>query len=745
MSKIEELVDNLIAEKRYDERLVPFIKSFVLYNVKQQFWDEKTAQKKIELYKNRIDEIEFINLENEKVLIDFDLKTLIIDKNAIHNSTVNEKIELMSAVFEEQEIAVKDDKVNSLNFYKKEKNYDIERLKYTTNQKDKQSVLNMICNAFNRTPREIYEITNLINQEIEENSDNEQVREYLEDLRTTFLPGINNAVKNILNATSQLQKKEEYKKIYSISLMALKFRLENPNENKNLIQEQYNCLEREFSRIAEEYVIMVSELENVRINTGWELNSAEINNQIQNELKKMQVQQEDNILSGQDLVEIDYFAKEVDIEDLKQLTSNPKKTNNTLTQEYVEQKIEDLSIRYEERFRPIIKEYFRRSVQVYGWSKDEFNKKIKNYAIEVEQIKIEKDLNNSEISTAGNSKHKEINIRKDFSDKKNSNILDIFFHEEEHSTDRTNRGRKTIEDGLKHININEYATEIGAMHLVGERIYDDSLCFTHSMEGYDEFKYAGSMMAAALGISEFEFAKLRDKGEIVFNKYMEEKYPYMNTEWLIETFENILQQIKEAPSIIHMQQMSEIYANMYNLSSEILKKRLEYERENLSIEDKEKFELKSKYEKTKIAYNMQQAKRKLHLRNKYIKPIIGKDNTIKSDAKVNKEDREKYIYLVEKLYPEKNVHFYNRSILKHIDREIKHPMKGKIDRFLNRKKIPLLPEGQTTTTQNTSKPSDLNGRRKFAQQYEYKVANDPTNLRDTDNQKTNITEKTIDE
>lgn len=745
MSKIEELVDNFIAEKRYDERLVPFIKAFVLYNVKQQFWDEETAKKKIELYKNRIDEIEFINLEDEKALIDFDLKTLCINKNAIDNPSIREKMELMSAVFEEQEIAVKDDKINSLNFYKQERNYAIERLKYSTNQQDKQSILNIICNAFNRTPEEMYTITNLINQEIEENSDNEQVREFLEDLRSTFLPGINNAVKNILNATSHLQKKEEYKKIYSISLMALKFRLQNPNENKNLIQEQYNCLEREFSNIVEEYVIMGSELENIKINTGWEINPVEINNQIQNELKKIQVQPEENEPFKQELVAVDDFSKEIDVKYLNQLTSNLKESDNILSQEYIEQKIEDLSIKYEERFRPIIKEYFRRSAQVYGWTKEEFDKKIKNYTSEVKQIKIEKDWIGAEISTAGQCGHREINIRKDFSDKRNSSILGIFFHEEEHATDRTVRVHKTIENGLKHININEYATEIGAMHLVGERIYDDSLCFTHSMEGYDEFKYAGSMMAAALGISEFEFAKLRDKGEEKFSKYMEEKYPYMDTEWIMETFENILQEIKEAPSIIHMRQMSETYANMYNLSNEILKKRLEYEEENLSTEDQEKFELKSKYEKTKIAYNIQQAKRKLHLRNKYMKPIIGRDNTIKADTKVSKKEREQYLELVEELYPEKNVHFYNRSILKHIDREIKHPMKGKIDRLLERKKISLLPEGQMTTLPNTNNPNDLNGRRKFTKQYEYKVTDVPTSLRDTDNQKTNIIEKTIDE
>ena len=742
MLRTEELLDKMIAEKRYDERLVPFIKAFFLYNEKQQFWDDETIVKKIELYQDRIDGIEFADLEKEKALIDFDLKTLMINKNAIDHSNIHEKEELMAAVFEEQEIAVKDDGINSLEFYKQEKNYAIERLKYATNQQDKQSVLNMICNAFNKTPSEMYEITDLINQEIEENSGNQLVREYLEEVRSAFLPEINNAVKNLFATQSQIQKKEEYKKIYAISLMVLKFRLQNPNENKSLIQEQYNDLKHEFSNQVEEYAIMGNELENIKIKTGWELNSIEIDNQIQGKLKKTQVQQSDNTLSKRNSVKVDNFSEEIDVKYLNQLTSNLKESKNRLTQEHIEQQIENLSIRYEERFRPIIKEYFRRSAQVYRWSKDEFDKKIKNYTSEVKQISIEKKLMGSTIATAGKAEHGKIRIKKDFIDKKNSEILDILFHEQEHSTDTTYRGRITIEDGLKHHNINEYATEIGAMHLVGESTYDDRLCFTHTMNGYDEFKYAGSMMSAALGISEFEFAKLRDKGEKEFNRYMKEKYPYMDMEGLIEELENILVKIDESPSIIHMQQMSEAYAGMYHLSNQVLEARLEHEKENLRPEDKKDFELKSKYEKTKIAYNMQQAKRKLHLRNKYIKLMIGNKNTIKSDAKVTQQERKEYLSLVEKLYPEKNVHFDNRSILKHIDREIKHPTKGRIDRLLKRNKISLLPEGKVDTTINSD---GLNERRKFVRQYEYhQVVNRMPSLDNTKNQPQKEEERTVD-
>lgn len=744
MLKTEELLDKMIDQKRYDDRLVPFIKAFFLYNEKQQFWDDETIVKKIELYQNRIDGMEFADLEKEKALMDFNLKTLVINKNAIDHSNIHEKEELMAAVFEEQEIAVKDDEINSLEFYKQEKNYAIERLKYATNQQDKQSVLNMICNAFNKTPSEMYEITDLINQEIEENSGNQLVREYLEEVRSAFLPEINNAVKNLFATQSQIQKKEEYKKIYAISLMVLKFRLQNPNENKSLIQEQYNDLKHEFSNQVEEYAIIGNELENIKIKTGWELNSIEIDNQIQGKLKKTQVQQSDNTLSKRNSVKVDNFSEEIDVKYLNQLTSNLKESKNRLTQEHIEQQIENLSIRYEERFRPIIKEYFRRSAQVYRWSKDEFDKKIKNYTSEVKQISIEKKLMGSTIATAGKAEHGKIRIKKDFIDKKNSEILNILFHEQEHSTDTTYRGRKTIENGLKHHNMNEYATEIGSMHLVGEKIYDDRLCFTHSMNGYDELKYAGSMMSAALGIGEFEFAKLRDKGQKELNKYMQEKYPYMNIEKLMEAFENILLNINESPSMIHMQQMSEAYAGMYHLSNQILEARLEHEKESLHPEDKKDFELKSKYEKTKIAYNIQQAKRKLHLKNRYMKPIIGKENTIKSDAKVTSKERKAYLSLVEKLYPEKNVHFDNRSILKHIDREIKHPTKGKIDRLLKRNKISLLPGEKVDTPINSD---EQNERRKFAKKYEYhqvENGNRKHSLPNTKNQLKKEEERTVD-
>ena len=139
---------------------------------------------------------------------------------------------------------------------------------------------------------------------------------------------------------------------------------------------------------------------------------------------------------------------------------------------------------------------------------------------------------------------------------------------------------------------------------------------------------------------------------------------------------------------------------------------------------------------------MQQAKRKLHLRNKYIKPMIGNKNSIKSDAKVTQQERKEYLSLVEKLYPEKNVHFDNRSIFKHIDREIKHPTKGRIDRLLKRNKISLLPEGKVDTPINSD---GLNERRKFVRQYEYhQVVNRMPPLDNTKNQPQKEEERTVD-
>jgi hypothetical protein len=139
-----------------------------------------------------------------------------------------------------------------------------------------------------------------------------------------------------------------------------------------------------------------------------------------------------------------------------------------------------------------------------------------------------------------------------------------------------------------------------------------------------------------------------------------------------------------------MKELSEAYADAYNMADRIIKRRLNYEREFTPEGDKRRFEVKSKYEKAKIANNMKLAKRKLHLRNKFIKPIIEDDKILNDYSRVTLQDRKKYLSLVQELYLQKHIQFENSDLLKHINREFRYPILGKISRLFGKKEMPML-------------------------------------------------------
>lgn len=704
MLKTEELVDNLIKEKRYDERIIPFIKAFFLYNEKQQFWDKETIARKIELYKQKVDRLELANLGEKYAVFDTTSKTFVLNEELFVNGKKGNLFESLSHIFEEQELIVK----NEIDADIKTGLYSIERMKYATNSKDKESILKMISSAFNKEPKEFYDLRNNMEREMSNIGieTNKGEKDYLEGCYKMFFPGIANEVAKIFNSNDDYQKRESYIKIYAISLQALRYRIENLKENKAVIKQQYNQLKDEFYSKIEDYSIMAQDLEECEIDGTWTIPIDKIDRMLSKELQEVQAKKSVD-------VKIDDFVNNMKEKNSAEIKYVLNTKSQPVNQDYINKQAEILEKRYGEKFGPIVREYLKRSCKVYGWNKDELDKKVNNYLTNVKKIQFVKKLEGASISTSARWRLGKIEVKDNLFLVNSTSALGIFFHEQEHATDETKRNNHAFENGLEGKFTNEYATEIGAVHLVGDKVYDDKLCFTHSMEGYDEFKYAGSMIAAALGISEFEFARLRDKGEKKFSSYMKEKYSYMDIEKELEEFESILYRIDSAPSIINMKQMSEAYADVYNMASRIIKARLDYEGKDLISNDFRKYRIKSEYEMTKIAVNMNLAKRKLHLRNKYIKPIIKDDTILKKYSKVNFKYRKDYLSLVEELYPEKNLQFDNKEILKHVDREFKHPILKKISTIFKKNNTPILnaPQEQPSGYNNNERKEFQEGLR----------------------------------
>ena len=685
MLEIEELLNNLITENSYDKRIIPYIKEFFRYNAKEFNWTKEEIEEKIRLISKKVKGVEFVHLDDKQALTDHSFKNMLVNRDIIGKQLSSEEIiNLTSELFLNLEIAIKEGEEGKDGYWKDNEEYPLIDLKYSRNNYDKENILNIISNAFNIDYKDIYDIEEVFRNELENsNNDNKIRKSFLEDSLTTFTPSLKVHISKVMNPSNFNEKSDEYLSIYAISLSALKYRLENDSEDKSLLKAQYEVLNEKLNEIIEDYVITADKLKQHRIDNTFIINIEKINSEIREELKEIEP------TKGKKEIKVDNLEESLSeefMQDASCINSDEK-----LQDTYIQKQIFKILPRYDERFRPIIQEYITRSAKIYNWTKDEFDKKVRNYIKNIDKIEFAKKLEGHSISSLGywSRKNRKFVVKDDMISRTNKEVLDVFFHEQEHATDVTIRNNsEDLESELQYRNINEYATEIGSIHLVADKIYDDELCFTHSMNGYDEFKYAGSMISAALGISEFEFAKLKDKGNIEFNKTFKERFPYLDMESELEEFDSILYRIDNAPSIIHMRQMSEAYADIYNMADRIIKARLNHERE--LAPDKEKFETKSKYEMAKIANNMKLAKRKLHLRNKFIKPIIEDDTILKKYSKVTLEDRKKYLHLVEEMYPEKNLEFDNQELCEHINRHFRYPIIGKIYNTLGKNKVPML-------------------------------------------------------
>ena len=676
--KMEKILNELITKKAFDKRLIPYIKEFFRYNAEQFGWNEETIARRAALLKQKLVGMEFIELKEGLVATDFELKNILIDSSIIGKKISQEElIELFYEIFRELEMLTNK---NGAEFYTKMgSTYALETLKYKRNS----TIIQFISNAFNIDGRDVHRIKEIFEQQSNDNSNKER-ENYVESCITVFLPNISMAVKRIMSDDNSVDKKHEYITLYATAINVIRLRLEDQEEDKGRLKSQYDEINRLFSDIIDEYCIMGDQLQGEHIiDSTCSCDIYKIQRKIEECLKDVEPKKID---SGTKVKRLEEYLYLRDLQDARKITEE-----ETLEGEYIQEQTMKATYGYEERFRPIIQEYFKRSAQIYKWSRGEFDKKIKNFLLRVKKIEFKRKVDPKDIAIEGRAEQNKVQLSDDRFMKSRKTEIGIMFHEFEHETDKSYRNRCGLENStIQYHNICEYATEIGAMHLLGDSVYEDKLCFTHKMNGYEDFRYAGSMMAAALGISEFEFARLRDKGNREFLKYFEERYSYIDIKGALTEFEEILHDILDAPKIIYMRQLSEAYGRMYNLANGIIISRLAHEKSTILPEKQDEFEVKTRYEKSKIAINMRLAKKRLHLREKYMRPIIEDDSMIVDYSRITRKEKEQYLELIERIYPEKNVRFDNRDLFRHLDREIRHPIIGKIARVLEKNNVPKL-------------------------------------------------------
>ena len=360
---------------------------------------------------------------------------------------------------------------------------------------------------------------------------------------------------------------------------------------------------------------------------------------------------------------------------------------------------------YDRRFIPFIKEYFFRSADIYNWNRDELVKKINNFKNNVDSIEVKKLKGKC---AEYNFNDKKIYINKNLLTYANDVIIKNIFREQGYATNYTKIDNKVYENGLysnaeeneDEKSLNEYVEEVSANYLTGRVPYSNELyttCRVSQKERKDynnKTAYLASMLVAAFGMSEFEFAKLKDKGRERFNEYFRARFEYLDTQKYIDDFFNIVTALQNAPdTIFTTKDISVQYAKMYNLAMEILNKRQQYEENNMNTKQKKKLNIKFNYAKYKIVNTLKQAKRNQCLETKVMKKIIIDNKPIKKYARISKISQHRFKKIATEIYSSKDTIFDNKELILTVVNELKFPMLGKLYKIFNKKDDLLLEQG----------------------------------------------------
>lgn len=531
-------------------------------------------------------------------------------------------------------------------------------------------ILDLLSNAFDLPKRELSHFTWHLDDKLRNvnKADTPNYYSYLHDSQSFLLWPLDSNIKDIFYAKDDKSKKNNYISLYTIAVIAMTYRSDIEGIDIGKLKSQFETTKRLFAELRQKFDISDDELIAHKIDSNWTFPLRNSENQLNQKLEPFDISIEEPH------EEISQINTENLKRDLKDIHKTPEPM---MDMDIAMQAVDELirKKRYDSRFTLLIKEYFKRSIIVYKWSEDVFYKKLENYGQNIDTIVFEKikeektsiDLPFEKI-TAGNAGYssKKLSIGKNIFNFAPKNFISSAFHEQEHFTDNSFTKR---ESGLprgygEQQLLDEYSTEIGATRLLGEPQFSDSAYTTHLMRGYHELQCAGSMMAAAFGIPESEFAVLRDKGNAAFNEYFQEKFPYMNISAYIDTFSDLLKKIHLC--IPSKSYSSTAYAEIYNLANTVIKERIAYEKNYQDDETLPWFKAKTAYESYKIAANMIAARKIFGLSKRILNKDIIDNSILKQYSKITKAEKAALSKTAHDIYSNDELIFDNHELKKYV-------------------------------------------------------------------------------
>lgn len=226
---------------------------------------------------------------------------------------------------------------------------------------------------------------------------------------------------------------------------------------------------------------------------------------------------------------------------------------------YVDELIEENKDSYDKRLAPLLYEFFLRANEKFEWSREEFLNKYENFR-KIKGIGSKKlnvytaVINYKEKAIYFNKRILSMIKRNTTSDTINRAIIDTLFHEGLHGTDFYVRDNKLLSMGLYEVKydqtkdeysnnekdtmFDEYANVLSSSLISSDKpMYENELGINVINNGsYSELNLPGSIICAAFDITEIEMAKLKDKGRTVFDSYLEDKFPYLDIQRVMDVF-----------------------------------------------------------------------------------------------------------------------------------------------------------------------------------------------------------------
>ena len=307
------------------------------------------------------------------------------------------------------------------------------------------------------------------------------------------------------------------------------------------------------------------------------------------------------------------------------LESTIQESSIKISEEVIVSKVQAVLARkpnYDARIKHLIIPFFIRSQKIYDWDMDEFQERLNEIDLKIDTIVFE-DLEN--ITTMGTTAMEKIKLNsRVFFDKNGKNVWPVektLFHELGHNTDSNDREGITSKEKLQTVlaseggRFYEWTNTVFERLVNGQRFYKKDDAMQLSQSGYEALAPLGSMLSCALGVSEIEFARIKDKGKAYEEKLLEEMFPSIEGSDSPHGAE-VLRRVKEIFDLYKLEtdfSLSKKRANqnllneMYSECLEIMQRRIETELQRGSIQDPGEYKKYQMFLLKKMNFNYKSA------------------------------------------------------------------------------------------------------------------------------------------